>query len=331
VRDSFAAPISESSQVADARRMAAEIGANAGFKENDAGKLALVITEIATNLIKHAGGGELIVRRDGDSGIEILALDKGRGIADVPASLRDGFSTAGGQGTGLGALTRLSSEFDIYSVRANGTAVLVHLRPHSALVRSQPLVQVAGFDWPKPGESVCGDAWCVVRSSTRTFIMIADGLGHGPFAAEAATAAVQIFRERMGIAPASMIEEIHAGLRSTRGAAVAMTEIDSAAGTARFAGVGNIAGAILSEGVVRNMVSHNGTAGHEVRKIQEFTYAWPKRALLVMHSDGLATHWNLNAYPGLRERHPSLIAGVLYRDFKRGRDDVTVVVGKESG
>jgi hypothetical protein len=51
--------------------------------------------------------------------------------------------------------------------------------------------------------------------------------------------------------------------------------------------------------------------------------------LLVMHSDGLATHWNLDQYPGLVGRRPSLIAGVLYRDFARGRDDVTVVVAKK--
>jgi hypothetical protein len=50
---------------------------------------------------------------------------------------------------------------------------------------------------------------------------------------------------------------------------------------------------------------------------------------LVLHSDGLGTRWNLNAYPGLSAHHPSLIAGVLYRDFKRGTDDVTVLVAKE--
>ena len=47
-----------------------------------------------------------------------------------------------------------------------------------------------------------------------------------------------------------------------------------------------------------------------------------------MHSDGLTTHWTLERLPGLAARHPSLIAGVLYRDFKRGRDDVTVVVAR---
>jgi hypothetical protein len=77
------------------------------------------------------------------------------------------------------------------------------------------------------------------------------------------------------------------------------------------------------------MVSYNGTVGHEVRKIQEFTYQWPQQGLLVMHSDGLKTQWRLDRYPGLMHKHPSLIAGVLYRDFNRGRDDVTVLVARE--
>jgi hypothetical protein len=77
------------------------------------------------------------------------------------------------------------------------------------------------------------------------------------------------------------------------------------------------------------MVSHNGTAGLEARKIQEFTYPWQDNAILIMHSDGLATKWKLEGYPNLINKHPSLIAGVLYRDFKRGTDDVTVVVVKK--
>ena len=94
----------------------------------------------------------------------------------------------------------------------------------------------------------------------------------------------------------------------------------------RYAGLGNIAGAIVGDAPVRHMVSHNGTAGHEARKFEEFTYPWPEGALVVVHSDGLATHWDLGRYPGLMQREPSLVAGVLYRDFSRRRDDVTVVV-----
>jgi len=77
------------------------------------------------------------------------------------------------------------------------------------------------------------------------------------------------------------------------------------------------------------MVSLNGTAGVEIRKFQKFTYSWEPEAILVLQSDGLKSHWNLEDYPGLARKHPAIIAGVLYRDHTRGKDDVTVLVVKK--
>ena len=93
-----------------------------------------------------------------------------------------------------------------------------------------------------------------------------------------------------------------------------------------FAGVGNIAGAIIGPTSRQGLVSLSGTLGHEVRKVRAFEYPWPTGATLVMHSDGLGTQWDIGRYPGLATRHPALVAGILYRDFRRVRDDVTVVV-----
>jgi hypothetical protein len=100
------------------------------------------------------------------------------------------------------------------------------------------------------------------------------------------------------------------------------------AGEVRFAGVGNVAAVVVDGATQRGMASYGGIIGHEVRKFQEFAYPFPRGALLVMHSDGLATRWGLDAYPGLASRDPALMAGVLYRDFQRGRDDVTVLVAR---
>jgi hypothetical protein len=111
---------------------------------------------------------------------------------------------------------------------------------------------------------------------------------------------------------------------------VAVATLDPGKREIRYAGVGNIAGAVVTGDETRSMVSHNGTLGHEVRKIQEFTYAWPQGALVIMHSDGLQTQWRLDRYPGLSTRAPSVIAGLLYRDFSRGRDDVTVAAVREA-
>lgn len=330
--DMLALPVTESSQVGEARRRATRFTRDLGFDETEAGKVAIVVSEAARNLAMHATGGELLLRAlecDGVAGIEILALDKGLGIANVAECLRDGYSTAGGPGTGLGAISRLSALFDIHSLPDLGTALLARLwsRPLPKQPRPHPL-EIGAVCLPKPGERVGGDGWAVDQRPGRGLILVADGLGHSLAAAEASQEAVRVFRENPRFSPAAMIEVAHGALRHTRGAAVAVAEVDIAHQMAHFAGVGNIAGVILSSGGSRHMVSHHGTVGHEVRKIREFTYPWPEGALLVMHSDGLATRWSLDRYPGLAMRHPSLIAGVLYRDYSRRRDDVTVVVAR---
>ena len=95
----------------------------------------------------------------------------------------------------------------------------------------------------------------------------------------------------------------------------------------RYSGVGNIAAVLIDcrTGATTSMVSQNGTVGYAIRKVKTFVYPWTLDSLLLMHSDGLATHWNLERYPGLAQMQAGVLAGILYRDFKRGRDDVTVL------
>lgn len=344
-------PITEASQIVQAKRVATKLARTLGFAETEEGKVALVVTEIATNLIKHATEGQLLIHERTHAGldsIELVALDKGHGMANVAQCVRDGFSTAGSPGTGLGAIIRTSSLVEIYSVPEAGTAVLARIQAKVTSSRFQVpgqndlgsglrtpdsgrwTLDVSAVCLAKPGEEVCGDAWAVDQRPGRCLLMVADGLGHGPDAAIAAREAVRLFRAHAAQTPTEILSATHNALRATRGVAVAVTEIDQTRQQVRFCGVGNIIGTILMASGSRSMVSHNGIVGHEARKIQEFTYPWTAGALLVMHSDGLGSRWSLDAYPGLTGYHPSLIASVLYRDFSRGRDDVTVVVVKDS-
>jgi hypothetical protein len=152
-------------------------------------------------------------------------------------------------------------------------------------------------------------------------------LGHGLLAADASRQAVRLFRENITLEGPRLFEILHPGLRSTRGAAVAIADVRQGEGEIRFTGVGNISGTLIAGGTSRSMVSQNGTVGAEMRRVQEFKYPFTGDTLLVMYSDGLASRWQLSEYPGLRFKHPSLIAGILYRDHRRERDDVTVLVG----
>lgn len=327
----FVIGVNDPSAAAEARRRATALAVAQGFDEADVGRVAIVVTEAATNLIKHAGGGEILGRAFGTGArvaLEILALDRGPGISSLDAAFRDGYSSAGTAGTGLGAIQRASSEFDVYSTRAGGTAMLavLHARSHRDTDQASAL-RVAGLSVPKPDEEVCGDAWTCRATRDGVAILVVDGLGHGPSAAEAAQEARRLFREDRNVTlPAEMLERLHRGIRSTRGAAAAIALVDPQREVVTYAGVGNIAGSILGGERPRSLVSHNGILGHEVRRFQDFTYPWPAGSTLVLHSDGLSMHWSLDGYPGVIRRHPGLIAGLLYRDFRRGHDDVTVVV-----
>jgi hypothetical protein len=257
--------------------------------------------------------------------LQVLGLDRGRGIANVGESLRDGYSTAGSAGTGLGAVRRLASAFDIYSQPAAGTAVFAEIAPPR---RAAASFEIGGVSLPARGETACGDGWAVTADGRRTSVLVVDGLGHGILAAEASREAIRSFQATTAERPRERLEAIHLALKATRGAAVAVAEIDPVQAQVCFAGIGNIAGVIVADGTTRHCVSHNGIAGHDVRRLGAFSYPWPADGVLVMHSDGIMSRWDLSKYPGLARRHPALVAGVLYRDFQRGRDDATVVVAR---
>lgn len=322
--------ISERSEVGAARRAAVELSESRGFDATQAGKVGLCVTEAATNIVKHAGTGRIVLRvleRGGVAGLEVLALDRGPGIANIQVSLRDGVSTAGSPGTGLGAMTRLADNFDVYAPAGNGTVLRLEIwaKPPAGL----PPIEMGVICLPKSGETVSGDSWTSVSSKGRHGFLVADGLGHGPDAARASLAATRVLEDRPDGEPADTIQTCHRALAPTRGAAVAVAKIST--DKVGFAGVGNIACRIEAGDVRRQLVSHNGTLGHVMRRVQQFDLPLPTDALLLLHSDGLATHWNLADYPGLAGRHPGIIAGVLYRDHERGRDDVTVLVVRNGG
>ena len=332
VRSVLRLPVEEGSQVGEARRQVARWTEMLGFDETCAGKVAIIVTEAAGNLAKHTtAGGELLVRavaRADVAGIEVLALDRGPGIRDVARALSDGYSTAGSPGTGLGAISRLADEFAIQSGPGMGTAVLARLWASAPPDHPLRSVDAGVTSVPKPGEEACGDSWAVDFRPGQGTLTVVDGLGHGPDAAEAARVAVDVFQENARAAPAEIVQRMHDAMRSTRGAAVAVAEINVELGSLRYAGIGNISGVVIAGKETRSLVSHPGTVGHQMRKVQEFTYPWSGDSLLVMHSDGVTQRWDLDRYPGLASRDPALIAGVLYRDFSRGRDDTTVLVAR---
>ena len=319
--------------MAHARQVATKLAGALHLNESEVGRVALVVTEAATNIVQHAGHGEILLRgfaRVAPASLELLALDKGPGMANVAEALRDGFSTGGSSGKGLGAIARLSTFFDISSTPGKGTALLSRI---GRVNSRQPAEH--GIDWgavcvPKRGEMFCGDAWAVSPGHFRNSILVVDGLGHGIHAFDAANAALRTFWEHTRERPESILKALHQSLPGTRGAVVAVAEIDWDKRELRWAGAGNIAGTLVPvAGKASSMVSHTGTVGQNVTRFQEFTHRWPDQGLLILHSDGLSSRWTIEPYPGLTRKDPSLIAGVLYRDFASRQDDVVVLVARE--
>jgi anti-sigma regulatory factor (Ser/Thr protein kinase) len=318
--------VSDPTDVAEARRRAWAVTAHLGFGETISGEAAIAVTEAATNVLKHAGHGQLFVgiNAGNTAGLQIVAMDRGRGIRDVPASVRDGVSTTGTAGNGLGAIRRLATTFDLYSGVGTGTVVSAGFYPQRLDI---PLV--AGLAIPAPHETECGDAWACWSAGALVSVFVADGLGHGHEAALASAAPVAAFRRHAQRSAEEVFGAVHDALKSTRGAAVAIAELDRRRGVMEYCGLGNISGVIVRpDGTDQHLVSLGGIAGHVARRLQRFTHPWLPGQVLIMHSDGIGSHWTLSGYPGLASRHPAVIAGVLARDHRRGRDDATVVVAR---
>ena len=323
--------LSDASSTAEARRAGARMASLLGLNEKKSGETAVVITEAARNAVVYGGGGQLLlsgIKSKNETRMEIVALDRGPGIADLSRALQDGYSTGGTPGTGLGAIKRMAEVFDVFS-NSKGTAIFARIeQPTAEAQLRRSSIELAGLLSPLAGERVCGDNLAWEINGDRCVVLAVDGLGHGLQAAEAADEAVRVFRAHSNESPTSLITRLHDALKKTRGAAAAIAEVRPLVGTLVYAGVGNISGTILSHTLGRSLVSHNGTLGHVMSRVQEFKVDWPKDGILVMHSDGLLSRWDLSRYPGLLGRQPALIAGVLLRDFRRERDDASVLVLK---
>ena len=319
-------PIVEPSQIGEARRAAVKLAEASGMNEVRSAEVAIVATELGTNLARYGRDGRLLIQAlepCGGARVELIAIDTGPGMQDTQRCLQDGFSTGGSAGTGLGAVRRLSTEFDLYSTAAAGTVVL-------SRVGATPSSNGCRYEWgvvstAAPHEHVCGDIWRVAERNGEIAVMVADGLGHGPLAAEAALLAADCFDEAAFGGPGAFCDRAHLALKGSRGAAVAVAHANGSA-VLRYSGVGNISGTLVGHDDSRGMFSHNGTAGLQMRKVHQLDYTWPEPAILIMHSDGLTNRWSVGSYEGLFPKHPAIIAAILHRHHLRGRDDATILV-----
>lgn len=313
------AEMDDATQVGAARRLAARLAESAELPATVAGQLGLVVVELATNLVKHAQRGRLLLRIEGGGDaavIDIVAIDHGPGM-DLERCFHDGFSTGGTSGTGLGAVRRAATLFDAYS-DARGSVLFARLGTMAGPRRGSIAVTLKG-------EAVSGDRWQFLSTPQGWSAAVIDGLGHGPDAARAAEVVAAAHRADPD-QPARCLARAHEHSRATRGSACSVLACDAARGVLTHAGIGNVAVSLVDAEQGRGLANQNGTLGGICPTVREQPVTPPPRTLVVMHTDGLTSRWSVHAYPGLRMRHPQVVAGILFRDAQRPRDDATVLV-----
>lgn len=315
--------------VGAARRTIARMAA--GLPGTPVGDAELATTELGVNIIRHAASGGYLLCRPAGDGIELLAVDHGPGVpAGIIPSAAGGPPPVrpGGLGVGLAAVQRLSSAFDCYSSR-RGTVVLARLRGSRRCANGR--FSWGGVNVPLGGTGESGDEWIVAADGCLAALVV-DGLGHGAAAAAASAAAISVFSEQPESDLEALVRRVHEAMRGTRGGVLAACSIDPARGELNFAGVGNITGRLLLGAQSQTMLSHDGTVGTQLAlpRARISAYRWGPGAAVILASDGIASHWDLSAYPGLLRRDPAVIAATLHRDHGRGTDDATMFVVRDA-
>ncbi|TXK40539.1 ATP-binding SpoIIE family protein phosphatase [Nonomuraea sp. C10] len=322
VRDDAWIRAEEPSSVGAVRRLAIDLAKTAGFGDERVGQVAVAVTEAVSNLVKHAVQGVALVRPcpGAPEVVELITLDRGPGMPDVARALRDGYSTSGTLGIGLGAITRMASSYDVHSLPGRGTLLAVQFAAKGT-IEPPP---ASGFVRPIGEEVISGDAFAVSSGEQALTVLVFDGLGHGPAAAHASRKAVELFLEGPDDEPLAILRRLHDGLAHTRGGAAAVARVTSA--RVSYAGLGNISGWIAHADDRQGMVSVPGITGHQRRRLRQYEYDLDEHATVVLHSDGLTDRWSPATMPGLFSRSPAVIAAGLLREAGSRRDDACVVI-----
>jgi anti-sigma regulatory factor (Ser/Thr protein kinase) len=327
--------VAERSYIAYLKREIHNEVQQAGFTPTRAGEIDIIVSEICSNLVKHAGGGDILYRlcQSGSENpsFEIIAMDKGPGIADLPRMLKDGASTTKTLGQGLGAMERLSSVFHIYSVPDWGTVVYSKVNNLAAGFQKKEMfdLEVRGLSVPKPRETACGDVYKIKRTKNDVRVFLGDGLGHGQFAEEAATAAANFFFECDDNNPVDILRQMHEKVRRTRGLVATVAILDRSKNEWKISGIGNILTRLYQGITYRNYMPYNGTVGLNIPTSMNFSvFPAERNQFLMLCSDGIKTRWDLLKFPSILKYDNMVMAAAVYKDFTRGNDDSSVVIGK---
>ena len=309
------------------------IAVGANFPDAKVGELDIIVAELVSNLVKHAGGGQLLVKlteESGVQGIELISIDDGPGMTDVSRMVADGVSTKNTLGQGLGAMKRLSDVFQVYSQKDWGTIILIRLYKESLpRFKKTPAEEIRSVEVSKPGETSCGDGFYFTTTKDHIKIFLGDGLGHGPEAARAVMEAGKAFLDCTDTDPKEIIGYINSEVKKTRGLVGTVAVFDLRTKKWRICGVGNISTKIMSPANGKNLMAYNGIIGLNVpRTLNCHEVDYEKGQHIIMCSDGIKSKWDTIKYAAIQRYDASVLSAALIKDFARLTDDMSVAVCK---
>ena len=329
--------ISEKHHVGIARRRISQFAKEFGFLDTQLSEISIVVSELAENAINHGviegkitcSSFEEAIKK----GIQIVYEDKGPGIATIDIIIEDGYSTSGSLGIGLGAISRLMSEFKISSnaskTQPRTTIVTKKYLPlkedSTEILHKETLFGV--FSRSKLDELYNGDSYFLKHFNGKTIAAIIDGLGHGKDAFKAATEAYLYFFENYNKPLEKIVNELHERLRKTRGAVISIALIDDIKGELEYVGIGNVSTRVFNSPTPIGPHNYNGILGHRISYFKVLKYPWVKGTVIIMTSDGIGENYDPEKYPGLLKQHPIKIASTILKEHGRDYDDATIIVG----
>lgn len=300
------------------------------FSDAECEQIVLAVSELASNLVRHAHGGRMkltAVAKGDRQGMQVETEDQGPGIAHPDRALADGFSTAGGLGTGLGTVHRIMDEMDLSSRPGGGLKVCccrwTRPRAHAPFPRQ---LEVGVATRARRNEVENGDAFVVRLWEQGALAGVIDGLGHGEHAERASQAARAYVEDHFDQPLARLFHGVGLVCRRTRGVVMALARFDLAARKIDVASVGNVEVRLFGAGPHPNLIVRRGILGVNAPNPVVTSHAWTRDSILVLHSDGLHSHWSIDAFPRVTWAVPGDAARLLLEAQGKPDDDATVVV-----
>ena len=326
--------IANAGDVSLARKIARELAESVGFDSILTQELILAASELAFNIINHAGRGEMLfVLLEGDKkGIQLETIDDGPGIPDIEIAMTDGVTSGVSLGYGLGSINRIMDALDIRSPLTNGRGTRVCCKkylPVEHVCHLPSPLSVGVGSRPYPGIPFNGDSFIVKHFGCNLLVGVIDGLGHGKFAHEASQRARQ-YVEKHYDQPFEMIfQGTGRACRSTRGVVMALVKFDWHIVPIKmtFGSIGNIE-VRLQSGKASTLPVRRGIIGKNAPKPVIHEQSFDAGDTLFLFSDGITSHWPKDAFLDLKAKSADETARIMLNVLAKDNDDATLLIVK---